>query len=240
MLMTFDLTERQASRVLEQALRTGAELEIEPRNGNTEGSLAGQLKTREGRLLGVRIAPRTGNRPLTELMGVFCDVRIVLMGNQYVFTSCVVDTSDSEATLLYFSAPDTIHVSNRRAFERTNVHVASQVRLCPAGQSVATVGLLTNISPTGLACTMPGLELEETLFVGDRLRIIFELAGAAGNFNLAAEVCDKRTRREKQQLELGLEFRIEAEDQVGQQTLGRLRKFLAQLFIDFTRTDGDA
>ena len=240
MQMTFDLSQRQASRVLEQALRTQTELSIEPRSWGGEPALTGVLQNRQGRLLGIRIGPRNSTRPLNELMGSFCDISMQMSGDHYLFTSCVLDASDAESGLLFFSQPEAIHVANRRNYERTNVHIASQVRICPAGQSVASVGLMTNISPTGLACSVPGLELEEALCVGDSLRVVFELAGASGNFNLNAQVCDKRVRRESQQLELGLSFAVDANDQAGLQTLQRLRRFLAQLFVDFTKSDGDA
>lgn len=240
MQMTFDLSQRQSSRVLEQALRTQAEFTIEPRSWGGEAALTGVLQSRQGKLLAIRIGTRNSTRPLNELINSFCDICMMMTGDQYLFTSCVLDVSDAESGLLYFSQPDVIHVANRRGFERTNVHIASQVRICPSGQSVASVGLMTNISPTGLACSVPGLELEESLCVGDNLRVIFELAGASGNFNLNAQVCDKRVRREKQQLELGLSFAVATNDQAGLQTLQRLRRFLAQLFVDFTKTDGDA
>lgn len=240
MMMTFDLSERQASRVLEQALRGGVDLEIEPRNWNGDAVLSGVLRSREGRLLTVRIGPRNSTRPLTELMGRFCDVRCRLSGELYIFSTCVLDVSDLDPGTVLLAQPDAIQIVNRRGFERTAVHVASQIRLCPRGQSVASVGLLNNISATGLACTIPGLELDESLCIGDEVLAVFELAGAVGSFELNCVVCDKRVRRESQQVELGLEYRVAPADQTGTLVLTRLRRLLAQVSSHQTKANGEA
>jgi len=240
MQLAIDLTPRQAARVLEQALRARATLEIEPRNLPEGEPLRGKLVGREGELLSVQMLDEKFGLPLSVLMGAFCEIRTVLSGELYLFTTCVLDAIlDSSPGRVLMVIPETIQVANRRQFERTNVTVASQVRVWTGAPHAPSVGLLANVSAEGLACNLPGTALDEALSLGDHLRVSFELAGFDGLFELPATVCNKTLTGDRQQLSLGLKFDVRSDDLGARRALQRLRAALFQLMANFTDMDGD-
>ncbi|MFQ5806797.1 MAG: PilZ domain-containing protein [Phycisphaerae bacterium] len=240
MQLAIDLTPRQAARVLEQALRGQAELEIEPRNLPEDEPLRGKLVGREGKLLSVRVVDEKFGLPLSVLIGAFCEVRTVLSGELYLFTTCVLDAiEDSVPGRVLMVIPETIQVANRRQFERTNATVASQVRVWTGADETPSVGLLANVSADGLACNLPETVLDEALSLGDELRVTFELAGFDQIFELPAALCNKTLTRDRQQLSLGLKFNVQSDDPAAECTLQRLRAALFQLMANLTDMDGD-
>jgi c-di-GMP-binding flagellar brake protein YcgR len=240
MQLAIELTPRQAARVLEQALRAQAGLEIEPRNLPADQPLQGKLIGREGELLCVEVLGGPLTLPLSVLIGAFCEVRTALSGELYMFTTCVFDAVESAVPpRLLMVLPEAIQVINRRQFERTNATVASQVRVQVSGQPAPFVGLLANVSADGLACNLPETTLDETLSLGDELRVSFELAGFDEIFELPAVVCNKMLARDQQQLLLGLKFDVRPDDPLAQHGLQRLRAALFQLMANFTDMDGE-
>lgn len=240
MQLAIDLTPRQAARVLEQALRAQAGLEIEPRNLSGDEPLRGTLIGREGELLSVELRDGKLVLPLGVLIGAFCEVRTVLSGELYLFTSCVFDAlADSVPGRVLMVIPETIQVVNRRQFERTNATVASQVRIWVGEERTPAVGLLANVSADGLACNLPGTDLDAVLSLGDPLRVSFELAGFDEIFELSAVLCNKALARDQQQLSLGLKFDARADDPMAQHALQRVRAALAQLMANSTDLDGE-
>jgi hypothetical protein len=240
MQLAIDLTPRQAARVLEQALRAQAGLEIEPRNLPGDERFQGKLVGRDGELLSVELLGGRCALPLSVLIGAFCEVRTALSGELYLFTSCVFDALQSSAPArLLMVVPELIQVANRRQFERTNATVASQVRLWTAGPQTPVVGLLANVSADGLACHLPGMALDEVLALGDELRVSFELAGFDETFELPAVLCSKTLTRDQQQLSLGMKFNARSDDPPAQRTLQRLRAALFQLMANSTDMDGE-
>jgi hypothetical protein len=240
MELAIDLTPRQAARVLEQALRARADLEIEPRNLPGDEPLRGTLIGREGELLSVELRDGKLAVPLGVLIGAFCEVRTVLSEELYLFTSCVFDAlDDSIPGRVLMVIPEAVQVVNRRQFERTNATVASQVRLWLGGAQTPAVGLLANVSADGLACHLPSTDLDAMVSLGDRLRVSFELAGFDEVFELPAVVCNKALTRDQQQLSLGLKFDARTDDPLAQHALQRVRAALAQLMTNSTDLDGE-
>ena len=240
MQLAIDLTPRQAARVIEQAVRARAELELEPRNLPDGDPLRGRLLGRDGELLSVQVDDRQMALPLGALMGAFCEVRTQLSGELYLFTTCVLDVVDKPPPgRVLMVVPDTMQVMNRRQFERTNATVASRVRLWTNAQQVPSIGLLANVGADGLGCSLPGTALDQALALGDELRVSFELAGFDEIFELPATVCNKALTPDRQQLSLGLKFHVRPDDPVDRHALERVRAALWQLTTSFTNTDGD-
>ncbi len=240
MQLAIDLTPRQAARVLEQALRAQAELEIEPRNLPADESLRGKLLGRERELLAVHVHDGQLTVPLNVLIGAFCEMRMMLSGEMYTFTTCVLDVVDDPApkrTLML--VPETIQLLNRRQFERTNATVASQVRVWVGSRTSPVVGLLANVSADGLACNLPGTALDAELALGDELRVSFELAGFDEIFELPAILCGKDLTSDQQQLSLGVNFNVRSDNPLGQHALQRLRTALFELMANNTDMDGE-
>lgn len=240
MQLTIDLTPRQAARVLAQALRAQARLQIEPRNLPEGETLRGQLTGREGDLLVIELTDDQHALPLTVLIGAYCEVQTVLSGELYTFSTYVLDVAKGgHRTQALMVAPQTIEVANRRQFERTVATVASQVRVWTAAQQVPTVGLLADVSVNGLACNIPGTGLDEALAIGDGLRVSFEIAGFDEVFELPVILCNKAITPDKQQLSLGVQFNAQPDDPVAQHTLQRIRAALLKLTTDSTEMDGE-
>jgi hypothetical protein len=235
-----DLNPRQSNRVLEQALRGRARLELEVRARQSDEPVAGFLAGRDGQVLRIDLEAGTRSLPLHELIGAFCDVRIILSGQLYLFSTCITDVLDPGGPQrLLLAAPDTIHVANRRRFERRTLAGFSQVRLWPADSKTPYIGELCNISGDGLACRMIRGELDELLLVGDAVRVAFTLAGSGEDFDLPASVCNKTVTSDGQQLLLGLEYCLDNDDHATRMAVDRLRAALCDLTTNLTETDGE-
>lgn len=239
MLNTLDLTARQCARLLEQAVRMRAAIEIFPRCLSEGQSLKGQMSGREGSLLHILLAKNENESTTAGLIGSFCEVQITLAGQVALFSSCALDLVEkSGQSQLSLAVPDLIQVSNRRRFERTNATVASEVRLILEGQPSETVGSLANLSPQGLACTFPSGEFDDQLLVGEPVRVSFELVGFDETFELTAICCNKAISPDKTQLIAGMEFESAALSPDDAETLKRLRTLLNQIFIQAVRMEG--
>lgn len=233
-----DLTPRQGARVIEQALRAKAELEIEARSLPADQVLKGRLVARDGELLAIQLSDVPAQPEL--LVGAFCDVRTSLSNELYLFTTFVMAVPEEDhGRRILVAMPDQVQVANRRRYERTNATIASQVRIWTARASAPTIGLLANVSADGLACHLPGTGLDAELALGDSLRVSFELAGFDEIFDLPAVLCNKQLMPERQQLLLGMKFNPRPDDPVARHTLERLRAALVELTTNLFDTDGE-
>lgn len=176
MLATIDLTQRQAARVLAQALRTRVRLEIESRS--REGTISGSLAGAENSTLCVELHDHGVDTPLAGQIGSFCDIRAVLSGHLYLFSTCIVDVLESTVPQrLLLAIPDTVQIVNRRQFNRTIAQEHIALHLWPGGTQHPFVGTLTDIGPAGLGCQMPRRDLEHLLLIDDEVRVRFQLPG---------------------------------------------------------------
>lgn len=238
MLNALDLTTRQTARLLEQALRLKAAVEIFPRYLAEGQSLLGSFCGREGSLLHVELNTAAADGSLAGLIGSFSEVQVALSGQVALFSSCVLDMIEqSGRAQISLATPELIQVSNRRRFERTNATIASEVHLIIDGQPSETVGALANLSPQGLGCTFPSGELNDQLLVGEQTRVSFELAGFDDRFELDVVCCNKSISRDQSQLTVGMEFAV-TQSPEETESLNRLRTLLNQIFIQAVRTEG--
>lgn len=234
----FELTPRQSARLVEQALRARAALEIEPRTALDGHVIHGTLDGREGNLLSVRLAPAEGDGLPTGLVGVFCDVHMVQSEQLYCFSTCVLDVSDTGSPVyLLLATPEFVQVSNRRRFERHSVPVAAQVRIAPQSPSPTYVALLADVSVVGLACSLPNPTDDQALLIGDPVRLNFELPGLDRSFDLPAIVCNKSVTADKQLLTLGLEFAVPPGERDARETYERLKAAIYSMTAEAARTD---
>lgn len=229
-----DLTHRQAVRVLEQALRARARVEIEPCGG--ERTIGGFLAGREGDLLRIDLHDHGRDWPLTPLAGAFCEVCMVLSGQMYRFSSCVVTAEEATAAQrLMLSAPAIVQVCNRRRYDRRSCSESPVIQVFTQGHHEPLIGTLTEIGLGGLACSLPAAANEE-LLIDDVVRLRFQLAGGGEFFELSACVCLKNAARQGDDVAVGMEF---YPDTSGAGGLGRLRQALAQEYTGRSLEDSE-
>jgi hypothetical protein len=225
MLTAIDLTHRQATRVLEQALRARARVQLEPRM--RDQTLCGTLTGREEGLLRVQLDDQRLGFPLLALVGAFWDVSTVLSGQLYRFCSCVVAViSDVAPPALLLSVPEVIQVANRRRFARKTLSEQVPVQVRPELAEPLT-GSLREIGPGGLNCRLPR-DADAILLIDDRVVLSFVLPPGTECFELPALVCFKCAVRDGEHVDVGFEFASCPSGQPAAAALERLRALLAQ------------
>lgn len=240
MLATLDLTSRQLARVLEQAARTQCKIGIEPRPGSSEVALTGCVERREDQLLLIALHDTGVDRSLMTLTGAFCDVKMSLSGQLYLFTTCIVDAlENSIPQRLLLAAPEVIQVVNRRKFARKQVSAPVTVSLWPQNANKPVQGELRNIGVHGLGCQIDGEEPDNLLFIGDPVRVQFRLQPRPEVFDLTAVICSKNPTGKPDQRIVGLEFCLEGRQAPPRETLEHLYAVLCEEMLSLDETDGD-
>jgi hypothetical protein len=238
-LATIDLTERQAARVLEQAVRTRTRVEIEARL--REGVMCGTLAERHSHLLRVELHDQGRDWPLAGLVGAFCEVQTVLSGQLYLFSTCIVDAADNSVPQhLLLAVPEVVQVANRRRFDRKTTPEHVELQLWVAGSPQTFTGTLSSIGFGGLGCRLLRRELEELLLIDDEVRVRFRLPWVGAACELKATVCGKTRTGDGEHLDVGLEFRMSAPGEPARAGLEQLRAMLARAYADGTKPEGEA
>jgi c-di-GMP-binding flagellar brake protein YcgR len=220
-----DLTHRQAVRMLEQALRAQARVEIEP--CGSDRTISGYFSGRERDLLRIDLHDHGRDWPLLPLAGAFCEVCVVLSGQMYRFSSCIVTAEDAGATQrLTLAAPTMIQVCNRRRYDRRAFAESPIIQVFTQQHRDPLIGTLTEIGLGGLACCLPAAADEE-LLIDDTVRLRVQLPGGREFFELSACVCLKNGLHKGEDITVGVEFCLDAP---GVTDLARLRQALAQEF----------
>lgn len=236
MLVTLDLTTRQAARVLAQAVRQRATVELEPRPETHNALLWGHLVGRQDHVLLVDLHDTGHQISLAGLTGAMCDVRTILSGQLCLFSTHILDAVDQGIPQrLVVAVPDTIQVANRRRFARKQPHESIPVRLLVPGGHPPLVGTLVNIGASGLACRATGPTLDELLLIGDEVDIEFVLPWAADIYTLPAIVCSKSRDGDEGLMTVGFEF----VNRDNEQTLTRLRAAISHETARLTEMDGE-
>lgn len=226
MLAAIDLTKRQAARVLAQAQRGRARVELEARA--REGKIVGNFAGCEAGLLRIDLQEPGREGPVVGLVGAFCDVQTVLSGQLYLFSSCVVDAVENALPpRLLLAAPEAVQVANRRKFDRRSAQEQLDVRLWPAVATQPFVGTLVNIGPAGLCARLPLRDAEDFLLIDDEVRVRFQPARSGEAFELTATVCVK-TPVDGEHIDVGLEFCVPRRGAAQQPGVDRLRMLLAR------------
>ncbi len=238
MLVTLDLTTRQTTRVLEQAVQNKAKLEVDPRPEFLETPLWCAIERREQDLLVVNVLDVDDDTSFVRLIGAMCDVRTILSEQLYLFSTVIVDALENTAPKrLSLAIPEAIQVANRRRFTRKSPTEPVPVRLTIPGVPQPAVGSLGNISRNGLGCRVSRKELDDALFIGDQAQLEFVLPWINQIYALTAEICTKNTCHDADQMLVGFEFI--ANDAASRATLELLRVALDNETERLIETDGD-
>jgi hypothetical protein len=236
MLVTLDLTARQAARVLTQALHTHAKLEIEPRPESCNALLWGSVAGQEQDLLQVDLYDSGREVALSALIGAMCDVRTILSGQLCIFSTFIADASATTVPpRILLAMPETIQVANRRRFARKTATEPVPVRLIVPAVHTPLVAVLANIGATGIGCRLVDPTQDDPLFIGDEIQVEFVLPWSDEVFSLPASVCAKTRCREEGHILVGLEFIASPEPPA----LDHLRAALNERTTYLTETDGE-
>jgi hypothetical protein len=235
-----DLTERQLRRVLEQALRSHSPIELEPRT-RKDCVLQGEFIERTEDGFRIRLADDSPTLELYELIGAYIDARLVMSGQLYMFSTCVIEADlQSEDSDLVLAEPYAMHVANRRRYERRTLAEFAQVQIWLSDSQTPFYGELCNVSGEGLACRMIRGALDEALLIGDTVRVGFELPGPGESFTLPGALCTKALSKDGNQLIVGIEFDAQPADPVTRLALDRLRAVLCRLTTGLAQKDGES
>ncbi|TWT41107.1 hypothetical protein RAS1_37990 [Phycisphaerae bacterium RAS1] len=241
MQAVLDLSPRQTTRVLEQAVRLRSTLQIEPRVWTGSESVWAILEQRDGRLLRAALREPVREWPLASLVGSACDVRMLLDGDMYIFSTHVVEASDATVPhRIALELPAGVVVANRRRFSRRAPRQPLEVRVWPAESELPLICQVQNLGSEGVACCGAAADLDEALFVGDRVRVAFEFAWSGETFELPATLCTKANQRGSDQQALGIEFAPDPGDGQQADLLLRLRTILNDDLENFVDLEGGA
>lgn len=237
MVGNLDLTSAQVARVLEQAVRVHAALRLEARPMGLQGRpFRGTILAREHSLLRIQPdAPPDLGDP--TLLGAFCDVELVLSGELYQFSTCIVDVGTTVSPTLLIAIPPAIQVANRRRYVRRSPNDSLQVSLHLPGADSPLLAELLNVAPTGLAVRGHRTDLDDVIFVGDGLRVGLDIPPVGEAFDLPAIICGKSLDEDKQRMTVGLEFEVNATPS-DLLALNRFRAYLCDPAVGFVETDG--
>lgn len=225
MLVALDLNPRQAARVVAHAIHARAQLEIEPRPEVFCDLIWGTLVGGERDLLHVDLHDPPYDLGMTSLVGAACDVRLVLSGELYLFSTFVVDVSDQTVPRrLILASPEAVQVVNRRRFLRRRPVEPMPVRLGVSGSQQPFVAELANIGQGGMACRILPGELAELLLIGDEVQLEFVLPWSGDMLALTATVCAKDPTPDRERILVGFEF---VASETTRATLERLRAALS-------------
>lgn len=236
MLITLDLTARQAARVLSQAVHTHAKLEIEPRPDSCSALLWGCVAGQEQDLLQVDLFETGRDVVLSALIGAMCDVRTILSGQLCIFSTFIADAQSAAIPpRISLATPETIQVANRRRFARRATTEPVPVRLAIPGTPAPLVAVLVNIGPSGIGCRLVDGLQDDPLFIGDEIEVEFLLPWSDQVFTSPACVCNKNPCREEGHMLVGLEFIPRGNEAA----LDRLRTALSEQTAFLTEMEGD-
>jgi hypothetical protein len=236
MLVALDLTERQAARVLAQAVNTRAKLELEPRPESCQALLWATLAGRDENTLLVDLHDSDHEVPLGALTGAMCDVRTILSGQLCMFATYIIDVADdARPTRLILAAPETVQVANRRRFARKAPSDPVPVRVTIPGSATPFVAVMRNIGPNGIGCRAVSRELDELLLIGDVVELEFVLPWCGEVFTLSATTCSKTVDASEGHLAIGFEFVGHGQDAM----LGTLRSAFRDEAARLTELEGE-
>lgn len=227
MLYALDLTQRQTRRVLEQALRGRALVDIEPRTLADDDPIRGRLTAIDGNLLSIELDDDGREISAADIVGTFCSVQTALSERLYFFEACALDLYDAcVPRRILLSAPDSIQVGNRRKFIRQHPVLSATVEIDIVASPEFCAGELYNISGNGLACRVAG-EMDGALLIGDPVHVRFTVPGLHAEFDLAAIICAKTPAASNEAIILGLQFCPNETNAQEMRAIEELRCFLS-------------
>lgn len=266
MAYAIDLSARQSSRTLEQAVRHHAEILIYPRiiaDGDPIVSRLVSIETPIGwqsrrpclvleTFNGLNIQPNcTADKgdseatTLDSLVGTYCDVMLQLGENRYLFCSDVVAVQGPSGSgarpRMYLARPESMQVAQRRRSWRFRPAQSSRVELTwinAEKSKTEGIGWLCNVSAEGLACRCE-MAVAEQLGIGEQITLSFALTpGDPERFVLDSVLCNKTPAGTEGTMILGLQFLLGQGHQASAAAAEALRRKLLARYAPVVDTPG--
>ncbi|HPD30435.1 MAG TPA: hypothetical protein PLL20_10595 [Phycisphaerae bacterium] len=268
MAYAIELSARQSSRTLEQAVRHHAEILIYPRLFEDGDPIVSRLvsietpigwQSRRPCLVLETFSAGPVNRNdtadkgeseaagLDSLVGTYCDVMLQLGENRYLFSSDVVAVQGASGTgarpRIYLARPETVQVAQRRRSWRFRPAQSSRVEMTwinAEKSKTEGIGWLCNVSAEGLACRTE-MAVAEQLGIGEQVCLSFALTpGDPERFVIDAVLCNKTPAGTEGTMILGLQFLVGQGHQASAAAAEALRRKLLARYAPVVDTPGGA
>ena len=265
MAYAIDLSTRQSSRTLEQAVRHHAEIMIYPRIVAADDPIVSRLVSIETPIgwqsrrpclvletyngIPVPQGDPAGGEPeagtIESLIGTYCDVTLQLGENRYLFCADVVavqgPSSPGARPRIYLARPETMQVAQRRRARRFRPAQSARVEMTWTNAEKSKtegIGWLCNVSAEGLACRTEN-NVAEQLGIGEQISLGFALTpGDPERFVLDAILCNKTPAGTEGTMLLGLQFLIGQGHQASAATAEALRRKLLARYAPVVDSSG--
>ncbi|NLX06772.1 MAG: PilZ domain-containing protein [Phycisphaerae bacterium] len=225
---SYELGEKQSSRVLEQAVRVHSPVWAEAIDHTHLQSASGKMLKAEETVVYLKVNSETPEMD-HAMPGQYYQLVISLDDQRYLTVSDLVEVQTStEGPVMVFSRPRSIQVLQRRRYVRSvpsqsyPVYLRSETE--DRNQDKPVLGQIRDISVSGMSIRLPG-DADSNLFIGDVVQLRFSLSVREPEFVTRAAICHKQMDTEKAELVTGVEFVPESQDPNFQ---SRLRGMLLQ------------
>jgi len=202
--VTLPLDSRRAGRVLAQAARRKAKIELTPTGGQvTHSVVARVIETGSNSLL----ALTDSDVPRHWLPSSYCDAQLELNGVLYLFAACVLEIAHrDDQCCIRLDRPESVHMLQRRRFPRRRLARSTTVSIRSHAQPAASASAsLLNLSTDGMAC-LTGRSDAEILSVDDIITVRFQLSDEAKPLELESQVRGKTPGGDDHDVILNIRF----------------------------------
>ena len=220
----YELDDRQAVRIFEQAVRERVVINLVPRTCESR-NLCGPIVSATPESVWIELDDESIS-PDGPLQSVCCDGEVSVTDSLYIFATNVLSmTQENGRCRLEIVRPDELSVVQRRRFGRKGFQETTSVELIAASDAAAggTCGAsLLNLSANGMACRADRAHAD--LFaVGQSLNLEFRISPDPEPYVLGAVLRTKTPAGSEGCVVMGLQFEPSAHSN----TIGRLRACLA-------------
>ena len=224
MAFSCELNDRQSARVMEQAIRAGTPMRLDPHHASGSEALCVQLVDDNPERLTFRYASTQAALAEELISGQYCQVQFALNGAIYMISVHIVAIEAAEGRLLT-SRPNVVQLLERRKFARIQLATRTPVAIRWLDQDRLAEASLFNIAGGGLAFKI-SKDFGDKIHVGDLMEVAFELPGLPRRLQFKISICNKTVASDDLSVIVGAQFQETPEDgQAG--ALDELRRFLA-------------
>ncbi len=210
----YDLGPRQTSRVIEQAVRSRANIWAETIEQAQPRGLSGCMVSCNAEVVSIQLNS-TGLDAFTPIVGQYYQLLISVGDTRYLTVSDLLENQkQTDCYILIFSRPKNLQVMQRRKYHRhvpgqafpvyiswqeTEEQDKEKVNHTPA------LGQIRDLSLHGMSVRVPD-HLDNHLFIGDVVYLRFSLNVREPEYFTSATICHKEFFKDASEMIIGLQF----------------------------------